>query len=813
MIKETFRRIEYSDETKFLKTNDKIELKRYSDDLIFLANYNSTLDAQFTSGEETPITIGSPVISDFDSFGLSQHLDLKGSVIYGYDTFTNLNEEGHISFRLSSGFDNNYGEQTFLNENPSVVISDGTDYFFKLYLGDVLQGEFSIELNIGATKVDVFNALSIEIATYANVLYNSENKIKIISLILGQSIYITEPDSGNSLLTLMNGVSNPIIQNAPTQDIEFFKLAPSGNLNNAILLTHDINSHIIINMYDSSGNLIVDEDAGIWSNESIKYYEFELSWNENIGQLFIEGKLKHLFLTNFSRVNSLTELTLQGIDSIDYHKIDEVILKNTFGHNKNYIPAILPLTPYNTENPYIDIYFGKGFKENEITDLIINTSNSGINFIVKIGHTWYYYFSGAWRASDGTFSQSTSADVFETQFAELFFNENYDLDIRVFFHTDGYENVWIDEFSIIIEKGSSAAAYITGTIAITGTVDLSINNSVEITTDQGSLIVDLSSAAVDASLTTLQEIKQAINDANVPGLAAATDDGNYHLVLLSSNTGSGSIVAIDHADTDDALSIVWDAEGATDLGEDTEIVSEFSDFSELYRFIRAKLGAPLVPVELTDEQLDDCISSAVYHFNKWRNFQESIETTTLTGSPATGYELPAIVGGEENITEIILSPRYPTSYYNGRDELMSNIYIQSIYDNKSVMSNAADYHIALVATKDLNMVLNTEVRWEYLNKKIFLYPTPPPSLRIGIKYKSSMTLSEIINSQSIKDFALAEAKITLGTIRSTFGGAIPSGDGMLQLNGSELKAEGTQEKADLKATWKSSTAPYEMLIG
>lgn len=813
MIKETFRRIEYSDETKFLKTDDRIELREYSDDLVFLANYNGVMNAQFTTGEETPTTTGSPVIADFDSFGLSQHLDLKGSVTYGYEGFTELNEEGHVSFRLSSGFDNDYGEQTFVNEDPSVVGADGTDYFFKLYLADVLQGTFSVNLNIGATKVDVFNALSIEIAAHSNVLYDSNNKIKMISLVLGQSIYITAPDAGDSLITLMGGVETPVIANAPTVDIEFFRLAPSVGLNNAITLTHDVNSHIIINMYDSSGTLIVDEDAGIWSNESIKYYEFELSWNGNIGQLFLGGVLKHIFLTNFVRSNSMTELTLLGIDATDYHKIDEVILSNVFGNTKNYTPAYLPLTPYDTENPYADIFFGQGFKESEVMDLIVNTSEFGINFTVKIGHTWYYYFSGAWRASDGTFAQSTSADVFEIQFAELFFNENYDLDVRIFFHTDGYENVWIDEFSIIVEEGSSAAAYITGTIAITGTVDLSVNNSVEITTDQGTLVVDLSSAAIDASAVTLQEIKQAINDANVPGLAAATDDGNGHLVLLSSNTGSGSIVAIDHADTDDALSIVWDAEGTTDLGEDTEILSDFSDYSELYRFIRAKLGAPLVPVELTDEQLDDCISSAVYHYNKWRNFQESIEQTNLVGTPEAGYELPAIVGGEENITEIILSPRYPISYYNGRDELMSNIYIQSIYDNKNVLANAADYHIALVATQDLNLILNTEVRWEYLNKKIFLFPTPPPSLRIGIKYKSAMTLSEIVNSQSIKDFSLAEAKITLGGIRSTFGNAIPGGDGMLQLNGSELKSEGTQEKADLKASWKSSTNVYEFIIG
>ena len=811
MIKETFRRIEYSDESKFLKTGDRIELKEYSDDLVFLVNFNGTFDAQYASGDNSPTLVGAPVIADFDSFGLSQHGDLKGSVTYGYESFSDLKNNGKISFRLSSGFDNNYGEQTFTNEDPDTILAT-EDYGFKLFLGNIEIGDFSVSLGVGTVKSDVYNALSIAITAYASVLYDDDGKIRMSSRTIAQEIHIEEPISGESLITLMGGVEDPVIPNAPSEGIDFFNLIPTSGMNNAIILTHDTSSHILIKMYDENGVLVVDEDAGIWSNESIRYYEMELTWNENIGQFYIGGNLQLVFMTSVVRDNVVTNLTIQGNDTTNYHKIDEVIIDSAYGHSKNYTPADLPLTPYSADNPYVDIFFGSGFKENEVTDLILSNSD-GTNFTVKIGNTWYYYFSGAWRTSDNTFSQSTSSDVFETQFSELFFNENYDLDIRIYFHTDGYETVWIDELSIITEEGNSAAAYITGTVALTGTVDLSTNTSIEITTDAGSLVVDLTTAAVDSSAVTLQEIKQAINDAGVPGLAAATDDGNGHLILLSFNTGNEALVAIDHSDTDSALEIIWDSEGSTDLGEDTEVISEFSDYSELYRFVRAKLGAPLVPVELTDEQLDDCISSAVYHYNKWRNFSENIEFTTLNGSAASGYEIPAIVGGEENITEIVLSPRYPTAYYSGRSDLMKNIYIQAIYDSSGIMANAADYHIALVASKDLSMILNTEIRWEFMNKRIFLYPTPPSSVRIGIKYKSALTLSEISNSQSIKDFTLAEAKITLGTIRSTFSNQIPGGDGMLTLNGSELKSEGTQEKEALKANWKSSTNVYEFIIG
>lgn len=813
MIKETFRRIEYSDESKFLKTEDRVELREYTEDLSFLANFDGTFNAQYTSGDPTPIITGSPEIADFDSFGLTQHCNLKGTLTYGYETFTELLEEGRISFRLSSGFDNNYGEQTFTNEEP-LSIAGLTTYGFKLYLDDAFIGDYSFDLDVGATKTDVFNGVASEIFASAAVSWSDDLKVKMSSLVIGQKIDIREPDSGSSLITLMGGVETPIIPNAPTTDIDFFELSPSAGDSNKIILTHDTNSHILIKMYDGSGVLKVNEDVGVWSNVSTEYTEFELSWNSNIGQLFLGGELRHVFITGFERENPYTDLTLRGIDAIDYHKIDEVILKNTYGNNKDYTPATLPLTPYAADQPYIDVFFGDGFKESEVKELLLDVSDYGTHFVVKIANTWYYYFSGAWRTSDSTFSQSTSADVFEANFSELFFNENYDLDVRVYFDSDGYSNVWIDEISIVVEEGDSSRANITGTVVLSGTtVDLSTDKYVEITTDQGSVTVDLSSAALDPSAVNLAEIKQSIDDALVPGLAPATDDGNGHLVLQSSSTGNDAIIAIDHAAADSALELIWDTEGSTDIGEDEEIVGDGTDFTELYRFIRAKLGAPLVPVELTDEQLDDCISSAVYHYNKWRNFKESLDFISLSGNPASGYEIPAFVGGEENISEIIFHPRYPINFYNGRDTLMRNIYIQQMFDNTGVIANATDYHISLVAQKDLDIMLNSEIRYEYMNGRIFLYPSPPTSVKVGIKYKTTMTFSEITNSQSIKDFSLAEAKITLGTIRSTFGNAIPGGDGMLQLNGSELKSEGQAEKEALKSSWKTQTNPYEFLIG
>ena len=816
MIKETFRRIEFSDEQKFVKTDNKIELKEYTDDLLFLLNFNGTFNAEYSFDSPTPTITGNPEIADFDAFGFTQHCNLKGSLTYIKENFSQLTNEGTISFWLSPGFDNAQGEQTFVQEEPN-VISLSALYGFEIFIDGVSQGKYSFTLNPNDTKAEVFNGISTVLSTNnieATTEYATDGRIKIKTTQIGKFVEIKDSDevNVNSLIDLMGGVEEPILPNGPTTAIEFFKLQNANN-KNSISLTHTTDSHILLRLYDKDGNLVIDEDTGVWSSITTNYYNFELNFNDNIGQFFIDGKLKSVFITNFSREAVDTELVLQGIDDTDYHKIDEVIIKTTYTHNKNFEPATEPLMRYATDKPYIDIFFDNGFKEQEVKDIIIKASQTGTHYVVKIANTWYYYASSAWRISDGSFNQSNTIAEIEAHFAELYFNENYDLEIRVFFESDGNTQVWIDEISIIIEEGSSSSATIVGTVSLEQPVDLSTDMFVEISTDQDSAIVDVSSAALDVSSVSLEEIKQAINDAHIPGLAPATDDGNYHLVLQSTNEGSDALVQIGHAPNNSALPIIWDTEGSTDVGEDTEIVTDESDYSEIYRYVRSKLGAPLVPVELTDEQLDDCIASAVYNYNKWRNFKEKLEFVQLKGNPTIGYEIPPTVGGEENITEIVFETEYPVNYYVGNDELLKNIYVQEIFKNNDIVPSAADYHISLVASKDLGIILGTGIKYEFINRRLFLYPSPPTSLRIGIKYKAAMTLSEIVNSQPIKDFVLAEAKIILGNIRSTFGNQIPGGDGMLQLNGSELKTEGQQEKEALLASWKSSTNVYEFIIG
>lgn len=809
MVTETFRFIDYSNEDLFFQNESgRIELKQYVDNLLFLSNFDSTFEAQYGEGDLTPQTIGSPSILEFDAFTTGKHAELTGNIYYDEENFRDLTNTGTIRFFLRSGFENAYGYQYFTNNTVTIAADD--TYSFKLSIDDTLINTYTVSLVTTDTITDVFNKIATAIiGSGASAFQDGSDYIYIQTDTLGRTILLEDPDSGNSLLTLLGGVEDPKILNGPSSDLDFFDLYNGTDNKNRIILTHTTTSHILLKMYDSVGNLDVDEDLGEWNNIITEWYLFELNFNRQLGQFFINGEQQHLFATNnLYRNEPRTILYLNG-NTTDYHKIDELILFNNYQNNSNYAIPTEPLLPYPKSNPYIDINFGSGFADNEVIDM--NLVHESCHFTVMIGQMWYYYLSGSWRQGDGTYSNSNSGDTFETKFSELYFSEDQEIIVRAFFNSDGSSLAYLDLIEIITEEGAAEQAIIIGNVSITDPIDMTTNKYVVITTDQGTVEVDLSSAALDPSAVTLDEIIDAINNANIPGLIATTDEEN-RIVLQSETSGTSSYVSITDGTTASILPLVWGT-AEEDYGALETPSGDFADYSDLFRYVRSRLGAPLVPVELTDEQLEDCLTSAIYHYNKWRNFEEKIVYTSLSGNSYDGYDIPAVVPSTKDITEIVLQPKYPVNYYAGRNDLMANIFIKEMFGSESIMRGATDYYISLVASRDLNIVLDTVVKWEIVGKKLYVYPLPDASLKIGIKYKSPMSIDEIVTQQRIRDLTLAEAKITLGNIRSTFGNQIPGGEGFLQLNGSELKAEGNEEKRSIIEGWQRSTAVYEFIIG
>lgn len=710
-----------------------------------------------------------------------------------YDTSLNLNVGA--------------GSLTYLSTTPS-----SSNYEFKLTVDGTLFGGGDTIISVSAVDTILSIRNKIETAITGSGAITEilpAGNIRIKAQVDGDEILIEEPDTGRSLLSLLGGVNPPEMANGPLTDVVFLDLYNGVNNNSRISLTHNTQSHLILKMYDTTGVLKINEDMGLWNNDNFTWFAFELNWNQTIAQFYIDGNLFKVLATGFQRDGEIPLTITSG--TTDFYRFDELIIYNKYQHSQNYTVETLELPRYANTDPYIDILFGDGFKEGEVSDLNLLCS-SGCNFVVKLANTWYYYISGAWRQSDGSYSQSIIPNVMETKFAELFFDETYDLTIRVYFHSDGETLVWLDEISIALEIGSETPAIITGTVDLTTPVNLSTDYNVVITTDLGSVEVDLSSASIDPTNVILDEIKTAIDNANIPGLAPASDDGNGHLVLTTENGGVDAFASITSGTINDALSVVWGYE-ATDTGE--EPTGSYFDYSGIINWIRARLGEPISPVELTDEQIETGISSAVHWYNYYRNAKESYISVMLNGNAREGWEIPEEIGGENNIIEIIMKPRFPYTYYTGREDLLGNLYMQYFFHKyrSGYQDLLGDYYITISTEKDIGIVLGTYVKWEYLNGRLFIHPEPPPGMLVGIKFRSAITIEEINTNYYIRKYALGVAKEILGTIRATFSGTTPGGTEMLVLRGESLIQEGKEEKKEIIEQLMKLSEPLGWEIG
>ena len=272
---------------------------------------------------------------------------------------------------------------------------------------------------------------------------------------------------------------------------------------------------------------------------------------------------------------------------------------------------------------------------------------------------------------------------------------------------------------------------------------------------------------------------------------------------------SDVLISISQGSTNNALPLIWNASNKESSSYKEITYQPPFNYDELFRWIRSQLGAPTAPVELTDEQLQDCVAPAVYWYNYYRNARENTIYVTLEGNSKDGWEIPEEVGGEDNIIELIMKPRFPYTFYAGRTDIVGHVYMQWFFmqHQTNLRHMAGDYYLIMSTQKDINNIMGTEVKWNFYNGRLFINPTPPPGMNIGIRFRSAIPLNEINTNIFIRNYALGKAKTILGTIRSTFGGMVPGGNEMLTLRGEALIAEGKEEMERVIQTMQQLTEP------
>jgi len=226
---------------------------------------------------------------------------------------------------------------------------------------------------------------------------------------------------------------------------------------------------------------------------------------------------------------------------------------------------------------------------------------------------------------------------------------------------------------------------------------------------------------------------------------------------------------------------------------------ELNPYEQTIRdFVLARLGHPVVRVELTDFQIktaiDESITNLDYHAPMWAMQMATFRTT----AGQNRYLLPMHIAYNLNY---VVYKKSLLSIQNMAGTLEFDFFIKYFQDNFLFSDFAvADFYLMQSHLEMIRKVLGQEGGWDVINGNVLqLYPTPVLDTQdVILVYRAldSGTMHPYYKNW-IQRYALAVSKGILGGIRGKYK-TLPSPGGGAQLNGEVLSQESEKEKEKLK---------------
>ena len=195
----------------------------------------------------------------------------------------------------------------------------------------------------------------------------------------------------------------------------------------------------------------------------------------------------------------------------------------------------------------------------------------------------------------------------------------------------------------------------------------------------------------------------------------------------------------------------------------------------LRNWILTELGYPLITVELTEDQLDQAIDNAFEIYTKYADFGEKYIAFSLADYDHTNnylslsaYNVAAVYGTNEQSTTMFSSGDTIFSVQNAMLQNGSYPFFGGGSGGGFVTLQAAHEFMALA-----KLMTGGGYSYDYdrYNKTLRLYPAPATDSTeyIVITCEIIPPDEELYGNEYLKRFALAYAKIMLGTVRKKFG--------------------------------------------
>jgi hypothetical protein len=222
---------------------------------------------------------------------------------------------------------------------------------------------------------------------------------------------------------------------------------------------------------------------------------------------------------------------------------------------------------------------------------------------------------------------------------------------------------------------------------------------------------------------------------------------------------------------------------------------------QIKEYVLTMLGAPVIPLELDNQQLENAVDFALQIFEDYAPAEYFQYYTFYTTPGQSVYNLPPDVGFIRDI-----SYKETANYAFSSSDLGGVIPLEymgagaygsiagGVNPQQPVWGKMSEWVMYKQYEDMYNRISGQQGGWEWLAgyNTIKLYPVPYRSYPVAVRYLQKRPDFSMV-TQAMQEGALAFAKIILGRIRSKIQNP-PGPNGGVQLDGQQILQEGIDEK-------------------
>lgn len=234
-------------------------------------------------------------------------------------------------------------------------------------------------------------------------------------------------------------------------------------------------------------------------------------------------------------------------------------------------------------------------------------------------------------------------------------------------------------------------------------------------------------------------------------------------------------------------------DGITSRPKREKVIEQIKDY------VLLMLGAPVLDIELDDQQLDLAVKHALQIIEDYapRDYFQYYVFNTTPGKSI--YEMPPDVGHIRDIfykqtatgafQATDLGGSIPVEYFYGSSDFSQGL----LYSSTPVWGHMGEWAVAQMYQHMYSRLSSNIGGWEWVGdyKHIKLYPIPCKCHAVIVHYLQKCKDWACV-TEAMQYGALAFAKIMLGRIRSKYKN-MPGPNGGVQLDGDQLLQEGREE--------------------